>query len=94
MQHLVTGPGFGVAFVPSVFTYGVSTLIRLSLHYCEGQSTLVAWRLESDCQGLNFSVTIHRDFPRTEEFYWRCRTCQRTLPGKLGQWVALGLVTQ
>lgn len=92
MQHLVKGPGFRVAFVHSIFTYGVSTLIRLSLHYCEGESTLVAWSLESDCQGLNFWVTTHPDFPRIEEFYWGCRTFQRTLPGKLGQWVSRSLL--
>lgn len=44
-------------------------LLGLSLHYCEGHSTLVAWSLESYCQGLNFGVTAYPGFPRIKEFH-------------------------
>lgn len=67
-------------------------LLGLALHYCEGDSTLGAQSLESDCQGLKFKVTIHPGFSETEEFHGDAGLVSGHLQAKWGgQWVTLEL---
>ena len=69
VDNLITAQISGLLLFGPFLCVVFPHLLGLSLHYCEGHSTLVARSLESDRQGLNFRVTIHPGFPRTEEFH-------------------------
>lgn len=63
VEHLVKGPDFRVAFVQSLFTYDVATLIGVILALLWGRQRLSGMQPGVRLPGFEFGGTTHPVFP-------------------------------